>query len=154
MVAGNKQLGLLGAHMESRIPVPTDNIFKFYALFSLLLFVFSVGASIYVTKASNDEILNIAPELIRLENISHPSNLNDENRKLLEKKLKVTISDREAFTLALAVLSGLSVLGAAYGFRQWHKVVQPMQDRLLQLQIELAELQVQAERLKYSQPEN
>lgn len=134
--------------MEGKIPVPTDNIFKFYALFSLLLFVFSTGASIYVTRWSNDEILKVAPELIRLEQMARPSPSDGENKKLLAKKVKVTVSDRETFTWLLTGLTGLSVLGMLYGFTQWHKVVQPKQDRLLDLQIQLAELQVKTERAK------
>jgi hypothetical protein len=29
--------------MENKIPIPTDNIFKFYALFGLLLCIFSIN---------------------------------------------------------------------------------------------------------------
>lgn len=32
--------------MENKIPLPTDNIYKFYALFGLLLLVFTIGAAL------------------------------------------------------------------------------------------------------------
>lgn len=136
--------------MENRVPIPTDNIYKFYALFSLLLFVFSIGSSIYVTKNTNDELLKIAPDLIRLEQLSHPTIVDEENKKLLAKKMRVTISDKETFTWGLVLVAGLSILGMTYGFQKWHTVVQPRQDRLLELQIRIAELQVERESTKAS----
>ena len=38
--------------MESKIPLPTDNIYKFYALFGLLLFIFAFGGCYIKTKPS------------------------------------------------------------------------------------------------------
>lgn len=48
--------------MESRVPLPTDNIFKFYALFGLLLTIFSAGSVLYVNKSTNDLAFEIAVE--------------------------------------------------------------------------------------------
>lgn len=40
-------------YMESKIPLPTDSIYKFLAMFSLLLVIFSVGAVIYASNSTN-----------------------------------------------------------------------------------------------------
>ncbi len=46
--------------MDSRIPLPTDNIFKLYALFGLLLLIFSIASALYVNKSTNDLIFETA----------------------------------------------------------------------------------------------
>jgi len=54
---------LVARYMESKIPLPTDNIYKFYALFSLLLLIFSLGAFLYVQQSANEQVIAILPEL-------------------------------------------------------------------------------------------
>ena len=48
--------------MLNRVPLPTDNIFKFYALFGLLLVMFGIGSTLYVSKSTNDLVFGIAVE--------------------------------------------------------------------------------------------
>ena len=48
--------------MEDKIPIPTDNIYKFYALFGLVLFIFCAGSFIFVQEKTND--LLVQPRLV------------------------------------------------------------------------------------------
>lgn len=57
----------MGECVENKIPLPTDNIYKFYALFGLLLLVFTIGAALYVNRTTNDLLFDkiVARELLR-----------------------------------------------------------------------------------------
>ncbi len=48
--------------MENRIPLPTDNIFKFYAMFGLLLVIFGIGSILFVSRSTNDLVFEVAVE--------------------------------------------------------------------------------------------
>lgn len=129
-------------YMESKIPLPTDNIFKFYALFSLFLFVFSIAAVIYTTQASNDRVLRFYPELegLRQTKVLTP---HDEARKaVLERLFEVQKADKKFYMHGLGVLAGLSFWGMLYGFWRWHREVQPRLDEASRVQLEIAKLQL------------
>ncbi|TWC30198.1 hypothetical protein FBY03_12521 [Pseudomonas sp. SJZ079] len=140
--------------MESKLPVPTDNIFKFYALFSLLLFIFSVGSLLYVQQSINDLVFENLEEVEALrqqEGLTPPQELR---KALLERKLEVATSNRGFFNKALGVLIGLAICGMFYGFRKWHTDVQPVVDETSRIQLQIAKLQLeklQADVAKMSQ---
>jgi hypothetical protein len=128
--------------MENKIPVPTDNIFKFYALFGLLLLVFSMGAIIYVTRASNELIYSTVPELAGLKEIEKPNEVTRARIAVLEKKLEINKTDK---TVLPATLTGLCIVAAiamAYGFVKWHCDIQPMLDETACTQLQIAKLQL------------
>ena len=121
--------------MENKIPLPTDNIFKFYALFGLMLFVTSLAGSLYLTKSTNALLFQGAIELEGLNLIEKPSSLEKTKKDLLERKLEIAIEDKKFLRQALGVLIGLSIGLMIYGFHRWHTKIQPLQDELLALQI-------------------
>lgn len=129
--------------MESRIPLPTDNIFKFYALFGLLLFIFSCGSTLYVTRSANEVVFSIAPELEGLKQIEKPTPAEIIRIVVLKKKLEITLSDRKFLTYSVGVIAGISLLLIIYGFRKWHIGLQPVLDRTAKVQLEIAELQLE-----------
>lgn len=122
--------------MESRIPLPTDNIYKFYALFGLLLAVFGVGATIYVNKSTNDLAFDVAVEyqILKAEPVR---SVSDEARfQVLHKKLEIAASDKKFFLYGLGSVAGLGFMMMLYGFKKWHTEVQPIQDEIARLSIE------------------
>ena len=121
--------------MESRIPVPTDNIYKFYALFGLLLAVFSIGGIIYVNKATNELIFSTAVEYDELKQIQQPNGAQAAKFTWLQRELEIARGDKEAFIATLSFFFVGALLLIGYGFWKWHRYLQPMQDELLQLQI-------------------
>lgn len=126
--------------MESRIPLPTDNIFKFYALFAMFVFVSSFVTMLYQTEKTNDLIFNTYVEQATLGEKENPS-ASDEARKLmLEKKLDLAISDKIFFRWLLAGVAAFAFWSAVYGFTRWHRHVQPMLDEAQRIQIEIAKL--------------
>lgn len=122
--------------MESRIPLPTDNIYKFYALFGLLLAIFGAGATIYVNKSTNDLAFAIAVEYETLKADPARSVSQETRFQVLEKKLEIARSDKKFFSYGLGVVIGLGLIMVWYGFKRWHTEVQPIQDEIARLTLE------------------
>lgn len=123
--------------MQSRIPLPTDNIYKFYALFGLLLVIFGSGALIYVNQSTNDLVYETTVEYYTLKSIPEEArSLSQEARfQVLDSKLDVAKRNKGFY----AIIIGAIIVGGAYmiwyGFRIWHTVIQPMQDEITRLNI-------------------
>lgn|SRR5690554_5526708 len=121
--------------MENRVPLPTDNVYKFYALFGLLLTIFSIGAMLYVNQSTNDLIFDVAVEYETLK-VDPVRSVADEARfKLLERKLEIAVLNKKTFLLCLAALFAGGGLMVFYGFKKWHTEVQPVQDEIAKLSL-------------------
>lgn len=130
--------------MENRVPVPTDSIYKFYALFGLLLFVFCAASTIYVTRSTNDLIFTSSIEYEILKAIEKPTAVETAKREGIEKRVEIAVSDKALFSKVLGVIAGLAIVAMAYGFSKWHRQVQPIQDETARLQLEKLRHEVQA----------
>ena len=121
--------------MESRIPLPTDNIYKFYAFFGLLLVIFSIGAVLYVNKSTNDLAYTSAVEYSVLE--ADPlRSLSQETRfQLLERQLEVAKQNKNLFNSFLGGFIGIGLVMIFYGFKKWHLEIQPIQDEITRLNL-------------------
>ncbi len=129
--------------MENKIPLPTDNIFKFYALFSLLLLIFGLGCTLFLHEKMNNQLISYVIDLETLKQEATPSPTQQVRKELLEKQIEVTIADKKFYIYALAIISGLSTLGMYYGFQKWHTTIQPLADEAARVQLEIAKLQLQ-----------
>jgi hypothetical protein len=119
--------------MESRVPLPTDNIFKFYALFGLLLTIFAVGSVLYVNKSTNDLAFEIAVEYETLK-VDPVRSVSQEARfQMLERKLEIAVKNKGTFMLCLSAMMTFGILMMAYGFWKWHTEIQPIQDEIARL---------------------
>lgn len=122
--------------MDKFIPIPTDSIYKFYALFGVLLFVFSIGALLYVVKSTNELVFSSVIDIEIIRAIDKPTSVDSAKLAAAEKRVELAVSDRKFFVHATGLIAGIAVLSIAYGFREWHRKVQPVQDELAQLQLE------------------
>lgn len=129
--------------MESKIPLPTDNMYKFYALFGLLTFIFSVGALLYSNQSTNEILFRSFIEAEQLKQLEKPSPLDNAKMKVLERKLELAISDKKTIKYSLLVLLCMAIMGIYYGFTKWHSEIQPRQDEMTAVQLETAKLQLQ-----------
>jgi len=121
--------------MESRIPLPTDNIYKFYAFFGLLLVIFSIGAVLYVNKITNDIAYKNAVEYEVLKADPLRSLPQEARFKILTKQFEIAVQNKDMFNSFLGVFIGIGLLMIFYGFRKWHLEIQPIQDEILRLNI-------------------
>lgn len=139
--------------MENKIPLPTDNIYKFYALFGLLLFIFSAGSLIYVEQTANEFIFQEHAAYVAIQQIANPSAEDLAKKKDLETRLNLMLSDRKFFNVALEFFCAASIFLGSYGFRKWHKEIQPVQDEIAQLQLRKLRIEVgQLEKSSESKP--
>jgi hypothetical protein len=122
--------------MENKIPLPTDNIYKFYAFFGLLTFIFCIGGTLYLSKSTNELIFASSIEYETIKAIEKPTPVEIAKQKAIEKKIEIAISDKEFLLNALSGLIGGSVLLMYYGFHKWHLEIQPIQDETARLQLE------------------
>ncbi len=121
--------------MLNRVPLPTDNIFKFYALFGLLLVLFGVGATLYVSKSTNNFIFEVAVEYETLK--ANPvRSISEEARfQILQKKFEVSRKDKNFFNTSLAIIICIGICMMLYGFKKWHTEIQPIQDEIARLNL-------------------
>ncbi|WP_339487815.1 hypothetical protein [Pseudomonas sp. EL_65y_Pfl2_R95] len=133
--------------MESRIPLPTDNIFKFCALFSMLVFFSSFAGMLYKTDKTNDLIFSTHIALADISEDATPSASVKAQKEVLERRLEIAISDKDFFRWLFSGLAAASFWLGFYGFTRWHRHVQPRLDEAQSIQIELAKLSL--EKLKF-----
>ena len=139
--------------MESRIPLPTDNIFKFYALFGLLLLVFGLGATIYSAKSNNEFMTAAVVEIETLKAMTGPSAGQMARKQVLERLIEVAKSDKVFFKWASAVVAAGGFWMMVFGFCIWQVKVQTVQDEILALQLrklrnEVAQLERSSARVR------
>ena len=137
--------------MIDRVPVPTDNLYKFYALFSLATLIFSLWGLLYLQRSTNDLLFDAIPRIEALK--SEPSRSAEQNASLviLQKKYEVAVSDRRVLNGVLYGLFAVSLAVAIYGFSAWHSKIQPQSDAMARIQLELAQLQVEKLKLENRQ---
>jgi Flp pilus assembly protein TadB len=121
--------------MESRIPLPTDNIYKFYALFGLFLLITSIFGTLYSNSSTNEKIHSLVKEYTEVSIQA----VNEDQKALveiIEKRIGNQVSNKKFYTLSLGFIAGVAILLMFYGFKKWHQDIQPKQDEYLDLQLE------------------
>lgn len=121
--------------MESKIPLPTDNIYKFYALFGLMLLITSILGVVWLGTSTNEKVHSLVKEYQAIPGTQEEKD-NNEFAKLIEKRLEIQISNKQLFLRGFGVTIGIAIMLSWYGFRQWHTKIQPKQDEYFELQLE------------------
>jgi len=121
--------------MESKIPLPTDNIYKFYALFGLMLLITSFLAIVFVSNSTNEKLHDLVKEYEAIPGLDEEKE-ETPLAKFIEKRIAVEVENKKTFILSLGTTSGIAVLFIWYGFRQWHTKIQPKQDEYFDLQLQ------------------
>lgn len=122
--------------MNDRLPIPTDNIYKFYALFGMLVML----TSAIMFFARHDHYRTTAVEnylrIVALENKESISEKDKLEVELINSIGEALQGDRE-FELQIYNWSfAIGVAISIVGFYIWQVKVQPRQDELLDLEIE------------------
>lgn len=139
--------------MDGKIPLPTDNIYKFYALFGFVLLIASMAAFLYLHKTTNELIFEAAIAVEEVATKDKPTSVDTKRKEMMEKRVAVAVEDRNLFNKILSAAISVAICLMGYGFWHWQMEVQPKQDRLLDLQIEKAEQDLKKpERLPFRGP--
>ncbi|WP_417442093.1 hypothetical protein [Idiomarina sp.] len=140
--------------MQSTLSVPTDNIYKFYALFGLIIMV--TTAVMFAVRHQHYNRLAFERHIpIKTLETKGPLTREEQLRlSLLQDKAEIASADKN---LELGVyFFCFFVFGfvfTTYGFIGWHTKIQPREDKFLDLQIEKLELENrQAKRQRYKAP--
>ena len=129
--------------MESKIPLPTDNIYKFYAIFGLLLLITSILGTIWVGTSTNEKLHSLVKEYESIPGTEEVREKTDLG-KFIESRMKVQVKNKQTFNYGLTGTTAISILLMWYGFRQWHTKVQPKQDEYFDLQLKKLKLEIES----------
>ena len=128
-------LDIQGCSVQNRVPLPTDNIYKFYALFGLILFIFSFSSVIYLNKTTNELVFKTVVSVEALESTEKRSPVQEAELVIFKRQQEIALSDKNFFLYLIGFLAGFSVLLMYFGFHHWHTKIQPLQDELTELTV-------------------
>ena len=134
--------------MLDRVPVPTDNIYKFIALFSLVTLIFCGWQVISINSMTNAVIFQNYPEIEAIKSLEERSREQEARLAILNRQMEVATEDRNTFNIILILIILTALLGLYYGFYTWHKDIQPMADAQSKAQLEILHLQMEKLRLE------
>lgn len=118
--------------MQPSIPVPTDNLYKFAALFGLVLIVASIVSVVSTYNSAYDELVEIASSYIALEGKSDAT--TKQMKQLMDKRIEVIDSNREFYVFILSIPIVIGGALSVWGFQRWARI-QPLHDELIELQV-------------------
>jgi hypothetical protein len=137
-----RKLALKGNEMQSTVPIATDHIYKFYALFGLSLFI-SAGLTLAYLHVHFVNLLY--QESVDLQVLEAKSDLSQEE-KIRKDNLVAKIGHDKSLQLMhpkiLGNIAGIGLILIVYGFYKWHVKIQPKHDMLVDLQIEKIKFEI------------
>jgi len=127
---------------NSNTNLPTDNIYKFLAIFVLVLILFGGYVFKNTHNNFNDNLFKYVINLSELELIEKPNSHVELQIEALEKKIELLKANKTFYMAFSGMITGLGILIMFYGFTKWHFHLQPKLDELLDLQLEKARAEV------------
>lgn len=128
--------------MQSRVPLPTDNIYKFYALFGLLLFLSCTYTFVNLQQSYNERAFKRHVELKTLQDLKELNATQSATKEILERQAKIDSSDKEFFLNSIAIFFSIAILLMFFGFHQWHTKIQPQQDEILKRSLDKVDIEI------------
>ncbi|MGE4259752.1 hypothetical protein [Shewanella sp.] len=128
--------------MNPNIPIPTDNVHKFYAGFGLVVFIASLIATVYVQNSTNEKIMKWFEESAKIEKLEKKAEVDLAQLQRIEELIDITKKDKKTFLYFLISSSFFGLFVAGWGFQAWEKKIQPLIDKKLELELELLELEI------------
>ncbi|WP_413284237.1 hypothetical protein [Vibrio sp. MA40-2] len=128
--------------IRASAPLPTDNIYKFFALFGLVIMVTGCVMFSSMHEQYNERIYSAFLEASRLEQIEKPSALQEKQLEVAETRYEISISDKGFYVTISGIITALGVILMILGFYHWMMYIQPEADRFLKVRLEKAELEL------------
>ena len=140
--------------MTPSLPLPTDNVYKFVCLFGLTLIVVGIFSFVATYSSSLDRKIKYSEVAISLEAKAERTKSEDELLNLNKKLIEVTKANEHAATIAVSAVIGIGIVLSFFGAQLWYTKIQLRDDKLAQLQLEKAELEVAKLRREAQQATN
>lgn len=136
--------------MNSNLVIPTDNPFKFLAIFGLVLFLAGPFFVIASVNALNDTIFQAKESAYQAE----AKNLPYKNQLILdlERKVEIAVSDHDFRIASSAVVSTTGIFMMLIGFFVWFCRIHPFEERLRKMQALKLKLETRYLRKNFSGP--
>ncbi len=125
--------------MNSRLSIPTDNIYKFYAIFGLAFCIGALTLFVFTYNTHLESSVSLTLELTKLESNNSEDNLIQAKKEMLQNLLKIGNSNKDLYMSIISLSFSLGLFVMAIGFYRWHYKIQPQLDRLVVLQIKQLE---------------
>ncbi|HBO1048223.1 hypothetical protein [Pseudomonas aeruginosa] len=130
--------------MENKIPLPTDSLYKFVALFSMTIVIGAFYLAFYAGESSNAVVYENWSELASLQSLEKPNAEQAARKEMLERKIEIAVENRKTLVKLAAFLAGGGTLGVYVGFAFWIRKQQKVADQIAENQLELSRLQLLA----------
>ncbi|GKS92196.1 hypothetical protein [Acidovorax sp. SUPP2539] len=134
--------------MLDRIVVPTDNIYKFIALFSLVVLIFCGWQSISFNTEVNSIVFKNYPEMQDLRALDARSRVQDARLAVLDRQIEIATQDRKFYNSLLGFSMAIAILGLVVGFGVWYRKIQPLVDAQSKAQLEILQLEIEKIKLE------
>ncbi|WP_078118479.1 hypothetical protein [Thiosocius teredinicola] len=121
--------------MQGQIPLPTDSLYKFSALFGLLIVIASFASIMLISKSTNDLLFESNVEYVTLKSMQARSVPQEAQFSALKRKIEVALDDKKFLRNAISVFAAFGFCLLGWGFYKWYVEVQPVQDELARLSL-------------------
>ena len=128
--------------MTPKIPIPTDNIYKFYALFGLSLLIASIVSFSIIATSANEEFYKLMKENYKITYVEKSENKSN-LIKIIESQMVNQVTRTKSFSYYLGWATGFSFVLMLFGFGMWQFKIQPRQDEYFNLQIKALEKEIE-----------
>lgn len=92
----------------------------------------------------NKILIDAAIELQTLQSIESPSSVDAIKLQLLERQIEITLQNKDFYKYSLAIIAAVGFHLMYYGFRKWHREIQPIQDEIARLQRDKLKIEIAA----------
>ena len=130
--------------MQSKVPLPTDNIYKFYALFGLFILFLCMLAFVTTYNVHTGVAFQVHEELQVLNKVEKPSRSQIVRKEVLERKEEINTENKKSYMTVISKGFTIAIILITFGFIAWHYKVQPLQDELSKKHIEKLDLELSA----------
>lgn len=130
--------------MENKIPLPTDSLYKFVALFSISLVIGAFYLTIYASTSTNDVVYEHWSELSVLQGTEKLTSEQSARKQMLERKIEIAVENRKTYVWLAAIIVVIGTIGVYVGFGLWIRHHQAVADQMAKNQLELSRLQLLA----------
>lgn len=135
--------------MDSRLSIPTDNIFKFYALSGLVFCLGALTLFVFTYNLHYEKTVYLSLELAKLDIAKLDNAYVEKQREIIKTQLEIGIANKEFYMAVISFLFSLGIVVMSFGFARWHYKVQPQLDRLVALEIEMKEKELSERKYIY-----